>query len=185
MNSFTPTLCKKWNSFLLSGFLLVILGAIALSATFWTTMATVIIFGSLLVAAGLVHVAHAFWAGEWKGFFTQMIVGILSSVIGWLILTNPGMGAASITLLLAVFFIAAGLFKIAGAIFLHEEHWGWMMLNGLLTLGLGLIILAQWPVSALWIIGLFIGAEFIVSGWVNILFSLKVRQICKVTGRLA
>lgn len=185
MNTFTSSLCKRWNSFLLSGFLLLILGTIALTAAYWTTMATVLLFGGLLVAAGVVQILHSFWAGQWKGFFSHMVVGILSTVIGWLILTKPAIGAASITLLLAVFFITSGLFKVAGSLFLQGERWGWLFFNGLVTLIFGLLVFAQWPTSSLWIIGLFIGADLIVSGWVNILFSLKVRQICKLEGNLA
>lgn len=185
MNTFTPGLCKRWNSFLVSGFLLLILGTIALSSAFWTTMATVIFFGALLIAAGLANILHAFWAAEWKGFFAQLIVGIFSAVVGWFILTHPGIGAASITLLLALFFTAAGLFKVAGALFQHGEQWGWMLFSGLVTLGIGLLIMAQWPSSALWIIGLFIAVDLIVSGWVNIMFSLTVRQACKLREQAA
>ena len=180
MKQLASSLCKRWNSFLLTGFFLVILGTIALSSVFWTTMATVLFFGALLVAAGLANMFHSFWAAEWKGFFAQLIVGILSAVVGWFILTNPTIGAASITLLLAVFFVAAGLFKVAGALLLRVEKWGWMLVSGLVTLCLGLLILAQWPSSALWVLGLFIAIDLIVSGWTNIMFSLTVRKACRM-----
>ena len=180
MNNFTPGVCKRWNTFLLSGFFLVILGTIALSSAFWTTMASVMFFGILLLAAGIVNALHAFWASEWKGFFIQLVVGILSAIVGWLILANPGAGAASITLLLAVFFIAAGLFKVAGALLRDVERWGWMLVSGLTTLALGLLILARWPSSALWVLGLFIGIDLIVSGWTYVMYSLTVRKACKL-----
>ncbi len=180
MNQLSQQLCNRWISFLLSGFLLAILGTIALSSTFWTTMATVLFFGILLVAAGIVNVLHSFWATDWKGFFAQLIVGILSGIVGWLILTNPAIGSASITLLLAVFFVAAGLFKIAGSLLLDIEEWGWLLASGMVTLGLGLLILAQWPSSALWIIGLFIGIDLLVSGISSIMYSLRLRKLCKV-----
>lgn len=179
MNEFTPRVCKKWNSFLLTGFFLVILGTIALSSAFWTTMASVMLFGILFVAGGLANILHAFWASEWKGFFAQLIVGILSAVVGWLIVTNPGIGAASITLLFAVFFTAAGLFKIAAALLSKVEQWGWMLFSGIITLGLGLLILAQWPSSALWVLGLFIAIDLLVAGWSHIMYSLTVRKVCK------
>lgn len=180
MNQLTERLCSKWISFLLSGFLLTILGTIALSSTFWTTMVTVLFLGILLVAAGIVNVLHSFWATEWQGFFTQLIVGILSGIVGWLVLTNPAIGAASLTMLFAVFFVAAGLFKIAGALLLDIEEWGWLLVSGMVTLGLGLLILAQWPSSALWVIGMFLGIDLIVSGISFIMYSLRLRKSCKI-----
>ncbi len=180
MNQLSLKLCNRWISFLLTGFLLAVIGAIALSSMFWTTMATVVFFGALLLAAGIVNVLHSFWSADWKGFFAQLIVGILSSVVGWLILTNPGIGAASITMLLAVFFVAAGLSKIAGSLLLDIEEWGWLLASGIVTLGLGLLILAQWPSAALWVIGLFIGIDLLTSGISFIGYSLRLRRACKV-----
>ena len=180
MNQLTEKLCSKWISFLLSGFLLTILGTIALSSTFWTTMATVLFFGSLLIAGGIVNVLHSIWASQWKGFFTQLIVGILSSIAGWLMLTNPAIGAASITMLFAMLFVTAGLSKIAGALLLEVDHWGWLLTSGIVTLGLGLLILAQWPSSALWVIGLFLGVDLLASGISFIMYSLRLRKSCNV-----
>lgn len=180
MNTITQSLCNRWNSFLLSGFFLVLLGTIALSSVFWTTMASVMIFGVLLLAAGIASTLGAFWASEWKGFFAQLIIGILSAVVGGLILANPEIGAASITLLLAVFFVGAGLSKIAGALLLEIENWGWMMMSGLVTLALGLLILAQWPSSALWVLGLFIAIDLMITGWTSIMYALSVRKRCKI-----
>lgn len=182
MDNFTPTqgLCSRWNAFLLSGFFLVILGTIALGSAFWTTLASVMFFGILLTAAGIANIFHSFWASEWKGFFSELITGILSSIVGLLMLGNPGIGAASITLLLAVFFIATGLFKIAGAFLLNIEEWGWVLLNGVVALALGILILLQWPSSALWVIGLFIALNLLISGWSHIMFSLSLRKACKL-----
>jgi uncharacterized membrane protein HdeD (DUF308 family) len=180
MIQLTETFCKRWISFLLSGFLLAILGTIALSSMFWTTMATVLFFGAMLVAASVIHILHAFWAIDWKGFFTQLIVGILSGIIGWVLLSNPGVGAATITLLIAVLFISAGLFKIAGSLLLDIEEWGWLLASGIVSLALGLLILARWPSSALWVVGLFIGIDLLASGISSIAYSLRLRKACKL-----
>ena len=183
MNAINPTICKRWNSFLLIGFFLVILGTIALSSVFVSTMASVMLFGIFLLAAGTATVLHSFWAGEWKGFFTQLIVGILSAVVGWFILTNPILGATTLTLLLAIYFTATGLFKIAGALYYHTDHWGWLLFNGIVTLALGLLILAQWPLASLWVLGMFLAIDLIVSGWTSIMLALSVRKACKVQGQ--
>lgn len=173
-------LCVKWGSFLTVGIFLVLLGIIALGSAVLTTYATVLLFGVLLIAGGFAQVIHAFWTPEWKGFFVQLLLGILSAVVGWLLVMNPVVGALSLTLVLSTFFIASGLFRIAAALFKHVEHWGWMLFNGIVTLALGLLILAQWPSSSLWIIGLFIAIELIFSGWAYLFFGFGLRKYCKI-----
>ncbi len=56
-------------------------------------------------------------------------------------------------------------------------HWGWVLFNGIITLILGIIIWRQWPVSGLWVIGLFIGIDLIISGWAWIMLSFAARQM--------
>ena len=42
--------------------------------------------------------------------------------------------------------------------------WGWQVADGLVTLALGLLVLAEWPGSGLWVIGLFVGIDLIFYG---------------------
>ncbi len=178
MNSMDTRLCSRWSSFLLMGSFLIILGTLALSSVFMTTFASVMFFGVILAAGGLAYVFHAFWASEWKGFFGQLFLGILSAVIGWLMITNPAAAAMALTLLLAGFFLISGLFKTATALMVRVENWGWMLANGLITLALGILILAQWPSTALWVLGLFIAIDLLFSGWSNIMLAVTLRKAC-------
>lgn len=178
MFTLASPLCSRWSSFLLVGIFLTILGALALSSVFVTTIATVLFLGALITAGGISLLIHAFWAPEWRGFFAQLITGILSAVVGWLMITHPAIGALSITILLAALFIASGLFRIVGALTLDIENWGWMLVNGLVTLALGILIFAQWPEASLWVIGLFIGIDLLFSGWTNVLMGLMLRKKC-------
>ena len=59
------------------------------------------------------------------------------------------------------------------------EHWGWVLFNGLITFVLGLMIYQQWPLAGLWIIGLFVGIDMILSGWSWLLLSLSARKSIK------
>jgi uncharacterized membrane protein HdeD (DUF308 family) len=53
--------------------------------------------------------------------------------------------------------------------------WPWHVLNGLITLILGVLVLAQWPVSGLWVIGMFVGIELIFYGGAWVALSLSLR----------
>ncbi len=182
MNHVASPLCSRTGSFLLMGIALILIGSIALSSAFIATMATVMLFGILLIAAGIAEMVHAFYTAEWKGFFGYIFLGILTGVVGWVILFNPAIGAVSLTLLLATFFIASGLFKIVSPLMHEMEHKGWFIVSGIVSLALGLLILAQWPESSLWIIGLFIAIDMIFSGWMYIMYSFMLRKACTLKG---
>lgn len=180
MNFAENPLCSKWSTFLTLGIVLIILGTIALGSAFWTTMATVWLFGIVLAAGGIAQVIHSFYNPEWKGFFGYLFLGILSTVVGWLIITNPIAGATSLTLILAALFIASGLFRIATSLFGSVEHWGWLLFNGIITLILGVLILAQWPLASLWVIGLFIAIDLLITGWTHVIMSFALRKRCSL-----
>ncbi len=174
-----PT-CSLWSSFLTVGIFLVLLGSLALSSAFITTIATVFFFGVVLFAGGISYILHALWTKEWKNFFTQFFIGTLAAISGWLMVTNPQIGAASLTLLLSLFFLASGVFRIVDAVSHQTQYRGWLILNGLVTFILGLLIFLQWPTSSLWIIGLFIGIDLIFGGWTNIMYGLLQRKQCLI-----
>jgi uncharacterized membrane protein HdeD (DUF308 family) len=53
--------------------------------------------------------------------------------------------------------------------------WIWVLLSGIITLLLGLVIVAHWPVSSLYILGLFLGIDLVLAGasWIGIGLGLK------------
>ena len=59
---------------------------------------------------------------------------------------------------------------------LRLPHWGWPLASGILNVLLGLLIWAQWPLSGLWVIGLFVGIELIFSGWMWVMIALALRS---------
>jgi uncharacterized membrane protein HdeD (DUF308 family) len=66
--------------------------------------------------------------------------------------------------------------RIALAFSMREEMpWIWVAGSGLITLLLGIIILVHWPVSGLYILGLFLGIDLIIvgAGWIGIGLGLK------------
>jgi acyl dehydratase len=78
--------------------------------------------------------------------------------------------AEVLTLVMALFFFVGGLFQIVDSAVLGFSGWGWHLIDGLITIVLGLMILAQWPASGLWVIGLFVGIDLIFYGlaWIAI-----------------
>ena len=57
----------------------------------------------------------------------------LAIVVGTLLVVYPGAGAEAITMVLAFYFIAGGLFKTFGSIVLQFPSWGWTVASGVVS----------------------------------------------------
>ena len=163
--------------FVALGVALIVLGVIALGAVGFVTLASVLLFGWLLVIGGIMHSVHAFRVHPWGGFTRHLLGGVLSLVVGLLIVANPAAGALSLTLLLAAFFLVGGIFRIVAAMSFQFPGRGWAVLGGLVTLLLGIMIWSEWPVSGVWVIGTFVGIDLIFDGWSLVMTGMAARQL--------
>lgn len=156
---------------------LVILGILALVFSLISTEIMVIYLGAVLVVFGFFEVLKALKINHWSNFFLHLFLGILYIVAGIFIVTNPLANALSLTLLLAIFFVVSGLVRIVFSFTNNVHNNRWLLLNGIVTLLLGILIWAQWPYSGLWVIGTLIGIDAIFTGWTWIILSLQAKNI--------
>ena len=78
---------------------------------------------------------------------------------------QPGMALASLTLVLAIYFLVDGLVMLFAAFSVKPARgWGWLLFNGIITLLLGLLIFGQWPLSGAWAIGILVGVRLLFAG---------------------
>jgi uncharacterized membrane protein HdeD (DUF308 family) len=166
-----------WGWYLALGICLIVLGFLAVGSAFAFTLATMTVISVLLIIGGISQLIGAFWARRWSGFFAELLAGILYLVVGFLTLGHPVASAAALTLVLAVFLIVEGIFRIVAAVSVRFPRWGWLLANGIIDVLLGVLIWEQWPSSSLWVIGLFIGLEMIFTGWTWVMLSLAVRSM--------
>lgn len=168
---------KHWGWFLGVGILLIILGTLAIGGATLVTLASMLFFGSVLLVGGVIQGVNAFKTRKGDGFLVNILSSLLYIVVGIMLLMNPAVGAITLTLLLAAFYTVSGLFKIVAAISNRFAHWGWMLFSGIISLVLGLMIWAEWPISGLWVIGLFIGIDLIILGWIWVTLALAARSL--------
>jgi uncharacterized membrane protein HdeD (DUF308 family) len=166
-----------WFCFLLLGILLVLCGTAAIVVPPLFSLITIMLLGILLVVTGIVTIISSFWIGKWSGMLLHLLVGILYLVVGFMIGEQKVEALLLITSLLAAMFIVLGVFRIVSALVIRFSQWGWVLLNGIVTMLLGVIIYRHFPESALWVIGLLVGIELIFNGWTWIMLSLAVRKI--------
>jgi uncharacterized membrane protein HdeD (DUF308 family) len=168
-------LSKSWVWFVSLGVVLMIVGAVALSSTVITTLASLLVFGVLLMAGGLVQIVNAFLGRSWRAFFLHLFAGILQLIVGELLIEHPLVAAEGLTLVLAVGFLLGGALRLVYGLVESFPGRGWVLLNGLIVFALGISIWRQWPASSLWVIGLFIGIDLIFSGWSWVMLGLLVK----------
>jgi uncharacterized membrane protein HdeD (DUF308 family) len=166
---------QQWGWFLVFGIVLLLLGIAAVIRSFAATVATMMFFGILLLIACGIEVAQAVLVGQWAGFFYHLLAAILFGVIGFMLVIRPVISAEALTVVMAAFFLIGGFFQLIASIAVAQPGWGWEALNGIIGVVLGGLIIAQWPASGLWVIGLFIGVDLIFYGWAWVAFALGLR----------
>lgn len=172
-------LCRNWAWFLTWGIALVVLGLFAIYASTMTTMISVVLIGILLSLAGIMLLVDTFtaWRHNKGSFLFKFIMGALYLIAGIMLIENPLQGSVSITFLLGAFYIFVGVFRLIDSMSYKHLHWGWVSLNGFITLILGFMIMASWPESSLFIIGLFVGIDLIFCGIAYIMAALGARSL--------
>ena len=90
------------------------------------------------------------------------------------------MGLAALTLVLIAFFVAQGLVDIFAYFRTRQSGMSrWLLFDGLITLLLGVMIWRRWPSSAVWVIGLLVGINLIMTGITRLMLSLGIRRAIK------
>jgi uncharacterized membrane protein HdeD (DUF308 family) len=165
----------KWGWIVALGVVYLIAGFIALGSVAVATVASVLVVGVMMIVAGVAEVFSAFQIKSWGKFLLWVLLGVLYIIAGFVTFENPLLAAALLTLILGASLVASGIMRIVLAFSMKQETpWIWVVLSGVITLLLGLLILAHWPVSSLYILGVFLGIDLIMAGagWIGIGFGL-------------
>ena len=158
------------------GVIYVVVGLIALGSVIMATAASMLVVGIMMVIAGLAEVINAFQVKTWGKFLLWLLLGTLYMLAGLMTFENPLLAALVLTLILGVALVISGIVRIILAFGMKEgTFWIWVVFSGLLTLLLGVMILARWPVSSLYVLGLFLGIDLVIAGasWIGVGLGLK------------
>ncbi|WP_163996467.1 HdeD family acid-resistance protein [Pyxidicoccus caerfyrddinensis] len=166
-----------WGGPFILGLLLTALGIVALGTAFLTSLVTAIFFGAMLAIEGVAEIVSAFRVRKSGGpFVLYLLGGVLSIVVGLFVLVYPGAGLAALTLLLAGYFFASGLFHAITSLVDRYPRWGWDFFYGAVSVFLGIAVMSQWPISAVWLVGTMVGIGILVRGIALMAGSLTLRR---------
>ncbi len=169
----------KWGWIVALGVVFLIAGFIALGSAVAATASAVMIVGIMMIMGGAAEIFAAFSVKGWGKFILWMLLGALYVGAGIIAIGNPFAAATILTLMLGAALVAGGVLRIFLAFSMKSagKPWGWVVVSGLVTLLLGAMIIAQWPASSFFVLGIFLGIDliFIGSGWVTMGLALKNR----------
>ena len=85
---------------------------------------------------------------------------------------------AALTLVIACFLLVYGVFALVLAFQLKPHSgWGWVLFDAIVTILLGVLIWAHWPMNSEWVVGTLVGISFIASGVSRLMLSLAVQKL--------
>jgi uncharacterized membrane protein HdeD (DUF308 family) len=168
---------KNWKWLLFLGIAFLILGLIGLGRAFALTMASVYFFGFLILIGGAIQLFESFKCKGWKSMIWHLVISIIYILVGIQIIARPLVASTVITLMIAIGIILVGIFRVIIAI-QHRglKNWRWPLFSGIISILLGLVIAARWPVSGFFVIGVFVAIELIIHGWSYIFLALAAKN---------
>jgi uncharacterized membrane protein HdeD (DUF308 family) len=147
------------------GILTILIGMIALASPLASGLVFTMMVAIVLLVAGISMTIYAFQASSLGRGILKFLFGGLTIIIALVMLSEPGIALAKLTLFLGVYFIVDGIIVLAGSLSVKPKPgWGWMAFNGAVTLLLAWLILEGWPLSGAWAIGVLVGVRLLFSG---------------------
>lgn len=169
---------KNWLVVLFNGLLAILFGALALFAT-ETTMLSISIYFGLIVLLGGILLLLAAWDlhRKDKNYSLMLTEGIISAVLGILIMVFPGQTLKLFYIFIGIWAILLGLFKVYIAIILKKmnDFRYMLIIGGILLFVIGLLFLLD-PAFIAGMVIKIIGGIFILVGMMLVYFSFTVKN---------
>lgn len=165
----------KWGWMFALGVVYLITGLVALSSVALATVASVLLVGMMMIIAGVAEVINAFQIKTRGKFLLCALLGALYIVAGFLTSENTELTAVLLTLIVGASLVAAGIMRLFLAFSMTRATLFWLAISGVITLLVGLLILARWPIDSVYILGLFLSFDLIMAGasWIGISAGLR------------
>ncbi len=173
-------LSRSWRTLMTIGVIAIVLGCVAILVPEVAAVGTAIFIGWILLIVGAFLVAAAFSAHSVGSLLLRMIWAILTLVVGLWLIIEPHNGTLTLTFVLGVYFLFMGVTRITVAFLGRgQPNAGWVGLSGVCGLLIGILVLAKFPSSADWAIGLLVGIDLIFAGWTLTSIAMVGKDIAK------
>jgi uncharacterized membrane protein HdeD (DUF308 family) len=159
-------LARSWKGLMAIGICAILVGCVAIVVPAVASVGTAIFIGWILLIVGAFLVAGAFTAHSLGTVLWRLLWAFLTVIVGLWLIVEPHNGTLTLTLVLGIYFLLMGLTRIAVALSARgQQNAGLLGLSGVAGLLIGVLVLAKFPSSADWAIGLLVGIDLIFAGW--------------------
>jgi len=145
------------------GVIFLLLGLSGIIFPYVMSITTAVIFSWLLLLSAIMIGLHT-WQNnkkDWLGWLKSVIF-LITSV---LMIINPITAVASLGILFAIYFFMDSFASVALAFELRPEKMWWMsLINGLLSLVIGIYFIIGWPISSMFLVGFLVGVSLFFDG---------------------
>lgn len=160
------------------GVLIILLGIVAMMAPLATGVVAVYILAWTAIFGGVAQIVYAFHSHSGGRIALEVILGVVYLAAGIYLVSNPLAGLLTLTLLLGVMLLGYGVVAVVLAFQMRPaKGWGWMLFDAAITVILGLMIIAHWPINSVWVIGTLFGISILFRGISRLMISLAVRRV--------
>lgn len=143
---------------------MILTGAAVLADVAFASLISSTFIGGAAILVGTFEIVYAIWTRGWGGFAWQTILGLLYIALGLLLIGVAGSETLLLTYGLGLLLMLSGIVRILFG-FSHWREVGWFMLSsGAFGVLAGLVILAEFPKTGLWVLGLLLGIDLISHG---------------------
>jgi len=162
------------------GVVTVIAGVLSIGSPLASGLAVAFFIGVAMTIGGVARTVSAFSAGSFGQGTLAFIGGILTFGAGLILVARPGIGLATLTLMLGGYLVVDGIssgvlaFKVR-----PEKGWGWMLFSAAMGVVLGFLLLRDWPLSGQWAIGTLVGINLVLTGVSLVSVGSAARSVAK------
>jgi uncharacterized membrane protein HdeD (DUF308 family) len=173
---------RTWKTLMAIGVVAIAIGCIAILVPAVASVGTAIFIGWILVIAGAFLVAGAFAAQTVGSVVLRLLWAFLTVIVGLWLIVEPHNGTLTLTLVLGIYFLFMGITRIGVAFAARgQQGAGLVGLSGVCSLLIGVLVLAKFPSSADWAIGLLVGIDLIFAGWTLTSVALVGRDLSRTS----
>lgn len=174
---------KRWYLPLFAGMLYILCGVWAIAVPAGSFISLILFISVGILISGTLELFHSLinqkntknWGWEFSG-------GILSILIGFLLLTNIQLTLSLFSVFIGIWILLRSFFILAHALNIKrkgEKRWAWLLIAAGIGIAFSAILLSN-PVFLGTLVGVWIGISLLLIGFVHILISLFLHKINKI-----
>jgi uncharacterized membrane protein HdeD (DUF308 family) len=138
------------------------------------------VFGWLFILGASVQIVYAFVTRRAGSFIWKLLLGVFYLIGGILVLFAPGITALTLSVILGMSILVQSATQVVDAFQLKPAPgWGWTLFSGIIGIVLGILIFAQGPTAAVWLLGFWFGLNLLFDGIGVVMLSSTVRSATK------